>query len=420
MIKTIHFKIIMSVILFTLFIVGLERYQLSKSVTEQFISFKKSKNELLINTIKPLITLNFTLGLDDANKEYLEKIVKQNKDLIYVRLVDRKQKLIYEYDNIKEKEKEKEDRKYSFNHCKKEILDNYTGDYLAELELQFSNIEYQNMRKKNREITLNITLIIIILLMVFVFVLKLMFNNLIELRDTVLAYNPKYNNFPLTISEKKDEVSLIRNAIISMVEKISHYTDMLDKTNTLLEEKVRQRTLQLEESNKELKMLASIDPLTSLYNRRYFTKTSQQVLEISKRNKTAISVLMLDVDNFKNVNDIYGHQVGDNVLVFIASVLMNLTRKSDICCRFGGEEFIILLPDTDERGVFAIAEKIRAAIEQSEIPIQRDKTIKITVSVGVATCNKGIDMNLENIIKRADAAMYVSKGSGKNRISIGE
>lgn len=413
--KSIEFKIIISIVLFTLFIVGLERYQLSQSITEQFISSKKSKNDLLANTIAPILSLNFSLGLESANREYLKQITEQNRDLEFIRLVDVKNRVIYDYYN---KQMKNDESKNDYNYLKREIKDDFTQENLATLELKFSNLEYENMLKTNREITINITIITAVLLLLFVFFMKHMFKNLNELRDSVLAYDPKKNNFPLEASRKKDEVSLMKNAIISMVEKIMAYTQALDDANALLEEKVKQRTQELEASNEELKLLASVDPLTLLYNRRYFTTSSEQILQISKRNKTPLSMIMLDIDDFKHINDAYGHQSGDEVIVFVASVLMEMTRKSDIICRFGGEEFVVLLPETNLEGAFAIGEKIRTSIERQELDLQIKQKVFITISVGVAEFDKKADKSLEDIIKKADSAMYEAKGSGKNRTCV--
>lgn len=410
--KSIEFKIIISIIFFTLFIVGLERYQLSKSITEQFISSKKSKNDLLVNTITPILSLNFSLGLEDANREYLEQITQQNSDLEYVKLTDANENIIYNYHNEHIKKRASTN---SYNHLTKKIKDDFTQRDIGTIELKFSNKEYEKMLETNREITLNITAITAALLLLFILFMKHMFKNLNELRDSVLEYDPQKNNFSLERTKKKDEVSLMRNAIISMVEKISVYTKMLANTNALLEEKVKQRTRELEESNAELKLLASVDPLTKLYNRRYFTSSSQQVLQISKRNKTPLAIIMLDIDDFKHINDTYGHQSGDEVIAFVATVLLDLTRKSDIACRFGGEEFVILLPDTDMNGAYTIAEKIRVRIEEQVLNLATQERISISVSLGVAEFQAQSDSSLDDIIKKADGAMYRAKQSGKNR-----
>ena len=114
-----------------------------------------------------------------------------------------------------------------------------------------------------------------------------------------------------------------------------------------LEEKIKVRTKDLEETQKELKLLASTDPMTKLYNRRYFTEVSGHIFDLSKREGKDLSLIMLDIDHFKKINDTYGHKIGDSVIIALADIMQEQTRQSDIVCRFGGEEFLILLPDTN-------------------------------------------------------------------------
>ncbi|MFK5891988.1 MAG: diguanylate cyclase [Pseudomonadota bacterium] len=178
----------------------------------------------------------------------------------------------------------------------------------------------------------------------------------------------------------------------------------------------------LEASQEELKILASTDPMTKLYNRRYFSKISEHILNLAKRDDTYISIMMLDIDKFKNVNDTCGHKVGDDVIITLASSLQQFTRKSDIVCRFGGEEFLILLPKTNIDGAVVIAQNIREAVESLVVNIecdekpQGDKELKITVSIGVSQINNKEDINIEASIKRADMALYKAKKSGRNRV----
>jgi len=413
--RSIEFKIIVSILLFVLFIIGLERYQLSQSIRSQFISFKESKNELLMNTMMPVISLNLSLGLDSANEEYLESIVEQNGDLVFVRLLNSEGEVLYEYESddlasIKEIK--------AFNRCKRDVKDSITQDSMATLELKFSNSEYEKMHNTNKRIGWQITIISIVLLLFFLLFLKRIFRGLTLLTQSVLAYDPKENNFNLKQSSKKDEVALIQNAIVDMVNRITVYTEVLDNTNALLEEKVRQRTLELEESNRELKLLASVDPLTGLFNRRYFTKSSEQILEIAKRNKTALSIIMLDIDDFKNVNDTHGHKCGDDVIVSVATIIKESIRKSDVACRFGGEEFVVLLPETDAKGAHAIAEKIRSLAQTRVACRVNSENILVSLSLGVSQYDTTKDESIEAIINRADSAMYASKEGGKNQTSI--
>lgn len=168
----------------------------------------------------------------------------------------------------------------------------------------------------------------------------------------------------------------------------------------------------------QLQLLSITDSMTKLYNRRYFENTAEHYFELSKRNKTDLSLIMLDVDNFKQVNDNYGHKIGDLVLIELANILLNQSRKSDIVCRFGGEEFIILLLQTNLEGADFMAEKIRKYIEKSTLSLDNSKQLKFTVSLGVSQVNISVDKNIEDCIKRSDDALYEAKNTGKNKVSV--
>ena len=177
---------------------------------------------------------------------------------------------------------------------------------------------------------------------------------------------------------------------------------------------------ELKNTQKELELLASTDTLTKLYNRRYFMNTSLSVLDLAKRNKTDLSIIMLDIDDFKNVNDTYGHETGDKVLKILSKVLQKLSRKSDIVSRWGGEEFVILLPETDVDGALVISEKIRKEVENLTISSEAKGEFSFTVSLGVSCINANEDSNIEASINRADKALYKAKESGKNRVQVYE
>ena len=168
----------------------------------------------------------------------------------------------------------------------------------------------------------------------------------------------------------------------------------------------------------QLQLLSITDSMTKLFNRRYFENTAEHYFESVKRNKTDLSLIMIDVDNFKQVNDNYGHKIGDLVLIELANILLNQSRKSDIVCRFGGEEFIILLPQTNLEGADFMAEKIRKYIEKSTLLLDDSKQLKFTISLGVSQVNILVDKNIEDCIKRSDDALYEAKDLGKNRVCV--
>jgi diguanylate cyclase (GGDEF)-like protein len=177
------------------------------------------------------------------------------------------------------------------------------------------------------------------------------------------------------------------------------------------------------ESQKKLRELAMTDELTGLFSRRYFFESLRQHVTRTARGGTpehALSCLMLDVDRFKAVNDRYGHLAGDDVLRWVAEQVRSLLRGGDVAARFGGEEFVVLLPETPEAGALRVAEKIRAAIEHGhERPDPR-----VTVSIGVATYEApelpgriGSEATVvDGLLRRVDAALYEAKRAGRNRV----
>lgn len=211
----------------------------------------------------------------------------------------------------------------------------------------------------------------------------------------------------------EDKVKLLQHLSGQMIISIENTIVYND-----LEEKVKQRTKDLEATQEELKLLASTDPMTTLYNRRYFTDISNHMFQLARREQTELSLIMIDIDNFKNVNDTYGHPVGDKVIISIASILKAQTRMSDIVCRFGGEEYIILLPNMDVLNTEKMAHSIRKLIEDSVIILDNNEVLKVTASLGISTVNTQKDSDIEIAIHRADNAMYEAKKSGKNKVVV--
>lgn len=192
---------------------------------------------------------------------------------------------------------------------------------------------------------------------------------------------------------------------------ISYFYIKLQKLNN----KIHKQNIELKEREEHLNLLASTDPLTKLYNRRYFSEISEHILELAKREQNQLSIIMVDIDNFKNINDTYGHKVGDEVIISLASLLVQMSRKSDISCRFGGEEFILLLPQTAITGAYIIAEKIRKTVQKNQLETSDRNTIQYTISSGVSQVDLLHDNTIEFAIKRADDALYEAKRTGRNK-----
>ena len=414
---SIELKIVLSIILFTIFIVGLERYQLSENIMEQFVESKKSKQTLLKETIAPILALNLSLGLSESNKEYLDQIVKQNSDLESVELIGLGESILYRYAKGSN-EKFKKDFN-DMNFCSKEILDPISQENMGSIYLRFNDNEYQSVLEKNRETTFEIFGITFILLVLFVFFIKREFVHLKKLSAKVLSYDPnKIDDFVLMHTNRTDEVGVIHNAIISMVEKINFHSKLLDDLNTSLENKVKERTKELENANIKLKELSLTDPLTDLSNRRDFEKNLSETWDIAKRKNTYLSLIMCDIDHFKDVNDTYGHPAGDIVLKNIAKILKDsLNRSTDFVARYGGEEFVIILFDTKADGAHELCLDIQDKLKKMDYIIDEDVTIpSITMSFGISTLIPNTNNSSDNVFRSADIALYEAKGSGRNCI----
>lgn len=171
----------------------------------------------------------------------------------------------------------------------------------------------------------------------------------------------------------------------------------------------------------EVEQIASTDPLTRLYNRRVFLKWCEKELLRSYRSGTAFSVLMIDLDHFKQVNDLFGHQTGDEVLCAAVEKMQDSVRGIDVICRWGGEEFAVLLPNAPAEATRIVAERIRENIQK--ITLSRDTTdlftgpFQLTVSIGAATY-RDLDDGLAAMFDRADKALYHAKRAGRNRVLV--
>jgi len=159
---------------------------------------------------------------------------------------------------------------------------------------------------------------------------------------------------------------------------------------------------------------ATTDRMTQLFNRYYFIEQFKKQIAYSKRYKKIFSILMIDIDDFKKVNDKYGHPVGDETLKFIAFKIMTSVRENDLACRYGGEEFAIILPETDSNGAHFVANRMRKAIESDTLAMD-EYTINVTISIGISSFPKD-SKDWKKLIKIADERLYIAKKRGKNRV----
>jgi len=192
------------------------------------------------------------------------------------------------------------------------------------------------------------------------------------------------------------------------------------QNNKELESLIEERTAQLNDANHKLEQMAYQDVVTGLYNRRYFNKVLEHEIRRARRNQRPISLLIADVDYFKNYNDTFGHLAGDVCLKKIARLLkQHFQRASDLVARFGGEEFCVILPDVDSDAARMLSEHFLELVWNKNIPHDSSLiTDRVTLSIGLASCLDYQNCTPEKLIKSADNALYIAKNSGRNRVGL--
>ena len=192
------------------------------------------------------------------------------------------------------------------------------------------------------------------------------------------------------------------------------------QANLTLEQRVQERTDELERANEQLRAISFTDGLTHVANRRRFDEKLQDEWKRAQRHGHPLSLLLLDIDHFKRVNDELGHLVGDDCLTEVAAMCAaEVQRSGDLLARYGGEEFCILLPATPEEGAVRVAERVRQAVARSPVYSgERVAPVSLTISVGVACVVPEPDMEPQELIRQADEALYAAKESGRNRVMV--
>ncbi len=228
----------------------------------------------------------------------------------------------------------------------------------------------------------------------------------------VMKGNPKLKDTPIIfLSSMNDEKSIIKgfeSGAVDFVTKPFRHQELIARTKTHIE---------LKKTKEKLIKMAITDELTGLVNRRYFMGRLLHEYERIKRYETVFTVLMIDLDNFKKINDTYGHQAGDVVLRTVSDTMRLSLRLSDIIGRIGGEEFAVILPETDISPGLVIGERLRKRVETLEMPY-RDIKIRITISIGASPSSTD-DLSIDDVFQRSDSALYRAKESGRNRIYAG-
>lgn len=176
--------------------------------------------------------------------------------------------------------------------------------------------------------------------------------------------------------------------------------------------------LRIKQQEQELREMAIHDHLTGLYQRRWFDELLSKEYIKTRRNKQPCSLAILDIDHFKRVNDTYGHQSGDKVLIDIAKAMQENVRASDHACRYGGEEFAIIMPETHSETAVGIAERLRSVIGQLTFHLN-ETVLTVTISIGIVTIGGAVDCSVEDMVQKADTFLYQAKDEGRNRVRFG-
>ncbi len=233
-------------------------------------------------------------------------------------------------------------------------------------------------------------------------------------------FNIKDKSYTFPIKDKQDKYHGVCFIVFnySNVNNLSSYLEVMSKFEIPISMAVlkQKHLFSLENQNKKLYEESIKDQLTGLYNRKYMNMFACQELSRSKRFNQTLSVMMIDIDHFKKINDTFSHQAGDVVLQKIAATIRNIIRSTDMPIRYGGEEFVLLLPDTTKDNAYKAAEKIRKAVENTTVNFGENK-IKCTISIGVASTEDSAN-SIEHLILIADNRMYKAKESGRNTIVV--
>ena len=173
-------------------------------------------------------------------------------------------------------------------------------------------------------------------------------------------------------------------------------------------------------NHERLKLVGLTDPLTEIYNRRYLEIRCQEEVANVRRYRNPLSCMFTDIDKFKRINDTYGHNIGDKVLCYVTGLIKSQLRSNDVLARFGGEEFVVLLPQTGLRHACEIAERVRRTIADQPFKIDNDNELKVTISIGVARVPDELEGDDKEVVHKlfasADESLYVAKESGRNKV----
>lgn len=294
-----------------------------------------------------------------------------------------------------------------------------------ELGLNTQSIIRKVEAQKESLVAREVGVIIFILLIEFIALSYFIVNPLSRISETLSKNTVNVGVLPVKIEiNNRDEIGDIAekfNHIRSQLNKahiaLQGEVDIADRKLQIANEKLLKKSQELEYTNQDLKNQAVTDPLTGLFNRRKFQSLLKNDIEPRILNNELLSFILVDIDHFKNINDKFGHDIGDRVLQEVALQLEEKTRKSDILCRIGGEEFAIFCYQAGKLDAISIAEKLRESIAACSIDIG-EAVLSVTISIGVATPDSDAKVHCTDCLYRqADVALYQSKHTGRNKVT---
>lgn len=230
-----------------------------------------------------------------------------------------------------------------------------------------------------------------------------------DLANAVLRTAQLISTSKFSVGGKRtDEIGVLMESFSRMVDTIEQQAGEINQFSARLEAAYKE----LEQTNDKLKKFSFEDELTGLYNRRFFSVRMGEELSRYRRFNHPLSLILVDIDDFKSINDELGHAAGDETLREIAQLLMKLSRGVNVLCRYGGDEFAVLLVETSRAGALQYAERIRQAL--ADHPLSHGR--RVTASFGVASLPEDVDATTEDLVRAADEALYLAKRTGKNLV----
>lgn len=238
---------------------------------------------------------------------------------------------------------------------------------------------------------------------------------LLKMARQAQRLDPEDPDSLIQLRDEYDEVKTLSSVLRDLIRRLADKTHEMNELNQSLEHRVVERTRELESVNLALEQTVRTDSLTGTNNRRYYFELGQIALKKALRSGAPISVIMFDADHFKTINDSFGHAVGDKALIHLCRMAENAIRDIDVLARIGGEEFAVLLENTDEEAAAIVAERIRTGVGDHPLSLERGE-LNLSVSVGVASFHPEKSDDLDALLLLADKALYAAKAGGRNQV----